>query len=209
MIKIKNYLFLLVLLLFWLQCAIFKNANSGSFKDNRDGQTYQWIKLKDGKKWMTQNLNYQIVNSWCYEDEHSNCAKYGRLYTWSAALKACPEGWKLPTDDDWWELASYYEKADNYYKNGQEINFGEDAGKSAYKALIIGGDSRVSTMLGGTRFSAGRFYSIGSFGFYWTSTELSNPYTNGWAYFFAGNKKKLIRTFEGEGTGLSCRCLQD
>ena len=28
-------------------------------------------------------------------------AEYGYLYTWPAAQKALPEGWRLPTDEDW------------------------------------------------------------------------------------------------------------
>ena len=34
-------------------------------------------------------------NSWCYDNIPENCEKGGRLYTYSAAQKACPEGWYL------------------------------------------------------------------------------------------------------------------
>ena len=27
--------------------------------------------------------------------------EHGNLYTWEEALAACPEGWRLPTDEDW------------------------------------------------------------------------------------------------------------
>ncbi len=64
-----------------------KNINSGTFKDSRDGQSYKWVRLKDGKKWMAENLNYETNNSWWYDNKRSNGDKYGRLYTWQAAKK--------------------------------------------------------------------------------------------------------------------------
>lgn len=56
---------------------------------------------------MAENLNYEMDNrdrygSYCYDDDPGdddpgNCDKYGRLYTWIAAMNACPEGWHLPS----------------------------------------------------------------------------------------------------------------
>ena len=53
---------------------------------------------------MAENLNYRYTaatsldsSSFCYNNKESNCAKYGRLYTWNAAKKACPAGWHLPS----------------------------------------------------------------------------------------------------------------
>ena len=50
-------------------------------------QSYRTIEL-DGLTWMAENLNYEVVDSWCYENKSSNCNKYGRLYNWEAANKA-------------------------------------------------------------------------------------------------------------------------
>ena len=47
-------------------------------------------------------LNYQIEDkSWCYDNLDRNCDKYGRLYIYEAALEACPDGWHLPSDEEW------------------------------------------------------------------------------------------------------------
>lgn len=67
-------------------------------KDMRDSQTY-WLKEINGTLW-TQSMNIPLASSYCYGNEAKNCGKYGRLYTLSTAIDACPTGWKLPSRAD-------------------------------------------------------------------------------------------------------------
>jgi len=82
-----------------------QNASSveeGIMKDSRDGKVYKTVKLPNvGQAWMAENLNYKIEGSRCLLDKKANCKKYGRLYTWNAAMKACPTGWRVPDSRDW------------------------------------------------------------------------------------------------------------
>lgn len=75
-----------------------------SFTDSRDSEVYG-IKKIGNLTWMKENLRFDMPNaSWCFDDDEENCAELGRLYTFQSALKACPAGWRLPTDNDWLDL---------------------------------------------------------------------------------------------------------
>ena len=169
-----------------------------SFTD-RDGNTYAFKTMKDGKRWMTQNLNIKIQDSYCYEGKDENCRKYGRLYTFEAAKEGCRllgNGWRLPTDKEWREMAKKYGGAD--YD-------ASDAGKAAYNALFQNGSSGFAALLGGWRFSDGSYASLGTFGDFWASTEYGRSVA--WIYSFGDGK--LWRNDDDQTLGHSVRCLQD
>jgi len=70
------------------------------FCDSRDNKTYKWFKIGE-LIWMAENLNYNAKNSVCYDNKPQNCEKYGKLYDWNSAQKACPKGWHLPSAKEW------------------------------------------------------------------------------------------------------------
>src|SRR5207249_7680293 len=64
-------------------------ASRGSLVRDADGNTYSSKRMRDGRTWVADNLRPQLPDSYCYDGLASQCAKFGRLYTWASAAAAC------------------------------------------------------------------------------------------------------------------------
>lgn len=81
---------------------------TGTFTDSRDSKTYNWVKIGN-QVWMAENLAYKprTVNYWVYNNNESNVAIYGYLYSWEIAQTVAPIGWHMPSKEEWQTLVNY------------------------------------------------------------------------------------------------------
>lgn len=153
----------------------FFNSNMETFQDTRDGRWYKKVKI-GRQTWMAQNLNfkgnadYPYVEpySWCYGNDTTSCLKVGRLYAYKGAMNyssgeidesnhqgACPNGWRIPSEDDWNELLSSFGSAVSaanalgavYYR------FPDATNSSGFTALPTGAFSPSVSPYGGYLYS--------------------------------------------------------
>ena len=166
------------------------------------GTAHSARRMPDGKQWTTHNLDAGTMPSYCYEDAELNCRRYGRLYTWESARRACQslgDGWRLPTDEEWRQMTKQY---------GGVSADSADKGKAAYKALLAGGSSGFDAILGGGRSGDGQYARLEAHGFYWTASE-SDP-AGGWYYNFGRGGQALHRQSGGEkDRAFSVRCVRE
>ena len=171
------------------------------FRDIRDGQVYKMVTIDD-QVWMAKNLNYEMAGSYCYNSNASNCMRYGRLYTWEAAMNSCPEGWHLPTYD---ELVSLIENASGQFLAGGVLK-SRDGWKRCRQCDVADDMYSFSAFPTGIMNEDGSFDKIFEYGFLWSATETESnqiPYMgfsniSSVAMLLLGNKNK----------GLSVRCVK-
>ena len=174
----------------------------GEMTDSRDGQVYKTI-VVDNITWMAENLNFESANSYCYNDSSKYCATYGRMYTWSAALKACPDGWHLPSYDEAYALT------------GPDLN-GQTKGGDKLRSMVgWNEDGRpgldtygFSASPGGRRISSGQYYALGTEVGYWFIVEDGDIIYD-WVMEFHHDSPNSMLTRENEDWAYSVRCVKN
>jgi len=176
------------------------NNFSGSFTDSRDEQTYEYVKI-GSQTWMAENLNYDIENSVCYDNKLENCKKYGKLYDWTTALNVCPDGWHLPSHEEWITLTKSL--------GGPEIAGAKLKAKNGWNNNGNGTDDYGFLALpGGHGNSEGNFLNIGEHSNWWSSSEYEdNTYAIERHIEFTDDK--IIGGYTYKSLLLSVRCIKN
>ena len=211
-----RYLFPLSILLLALLSFVWKSNTSstekGEFIDHRDGQVYTWRRMKDGQKWMDTNLNFKMDSSFCYQNEDSICRRSGRLYTWEAALEACPDGWHLPSDQEWWDLFAIDGMAANWWGR-QPRNDENGAGAAVFDSLVVGENAFIDLHGGLRRNKLVRSFGIDFISlrnaYFWTATSGKPDQQKAWYYSATADYQLISRNFGWKVFAYSCRCVAD
>jgi len=184
---------------------------SGSFSDERDGKTYKTIEI--GKQiWMAENLAYKAEKGcWAYENDESNVNTYGYLYNWKTANNVCPNGYHLPSFDDWVQLELHIcvqesTFAEDSYGNWNNIKRHLKA-RSGWAKNGNGTDKYgFSGLPGGIRFKDGKFFNMGNLGFWWSST--SNTKSEARSRYLSSDNGNF-NLFGDKRSAFSVRCVRD
>ena len=169
------------------QCWMGANLNTGTFINST-------ITSRDH----SDAYNNGVIEKYCYDNDEANCELEGGLYDWNEMMKygstpgargICPEGWHIPTLEEWDEINDQYE----YAKSGEAI---KERGESGFNALMAG-----------DRFSQGEFYGQDASGLFWTSTEWTA--SESWFKRVAECNDWIEPRKVAKVSGLSVRCLKD
>lgn len=223
-----------------------KYYEEGGGVTDTSGNTYRTIILGD-QEWMAENLNARHYatgemirqirdhdewlrtqsSAWSFYENNSEYGRlYGRLYNGRAVTdrrNICPEGWKVPSDDDWMQLEEYLGMPD--YELGPRDPF-DDRGVSSQIGVklktmdtsvwrssrsITGNASGFSALPAGVRYSDGfisTFTGEGSSTTFWTSTVVEH-HNAMFARSLSGSYEGIGGFVRPFGSGMSVRCIRE
>lgn len=138
--------------------------------DPRDGNTYRTINVA-GVTWMAENLKYRAAGSGAYffDNDPNNIPAYGVLYEWKTAMKACPDGWHLPSGQEFRTLSNHFE-AEKAWEN-------EGSGPVSFRI-----------QLAGMKDYEGTFTELNESAYYWTSTEYNKSEAEYFSYMIINTR---------------------
>lgn len=203
--------------------------------DTRDNQLYKLVTIGT-QVWMAENLNFAYneptdeldSSSFCYNNSADSCAKYGRLYLWSAAMDSaavfsddgkgcgygqtcsasgtvrgvCPEGWHLPSQAEWNTL---FTAVGGSSTAGTMLK--TENGWESCDGVPAGSDAYgFSALPAGNGYSNDNFLNVGIYARFWSSSEVSS----GYAYLmYLNNNDEDARLGDGNMRyAFSVRCLR-
>ncbi len=181
--------------------------------------------VEDSAAWSVLGANDQ---AYCWYNNVSNFA-YGALYTWGAAMHGaagsdanpsgvqgvCPDGWHLPSDNEWQELEMYLgmslEDIDvlGIYRGTDEGGKLKETGTRHWKNPNNGATNEYgfTGLPGGVRSYVGSFYSMRENSYFQTSTERDNTYIL--VRRLNNYYPVVMRSYTFPNSGFSVRCVED
>lgn len=193
-----------------------------------EGNTYAATKI-GGKYWMRSNLAAHKSNDGTqdigvgYLNYEVMKDVFGCYYTWEEAIKACPSGWHLPTDEEWTEMAKSVKpqqvsEIPTAFKTWKKV-----AGEMTcyYKLnsidmislqadVKITDNSRLSVKMLGYANNGKYFKMFNQQAFFWTASEDSDNNQMAWCRYFIFNKADVYaEPMNKKDFCAQVRCVKD
>jgi uncharacterized protein (TIGR02145 family) len=193
-----------------------------------DGNVYRTVVIGT-QNWMAENLkvtkyrngdnitNITGSSGWSsdtsgaygvYDDDASNLDSYGLLYNWYAVDNSsgiCPEGWHVPTSDEYGALSTYL--GGNSVAGGKLKETGTDhwnsqnTGATNSSGFFARGSGIKQYINGNYDLETQYFYA-------WSSTEYANG-LYGYNGRLSSSSTALLVSYTYKNYGFSVRCLED
>lgn len=225
-----RYILLLLILTGLFGCrAASERVRSEEQITDIDGNTYS-VTTIGNQTWMAENLKTTrfndgtpialvekyddwaelILPAYCwYNNDTLNRKDFGALYNYYAVESGnlCPEGWHVPSDEEWKELVTTL--------GGALIAGGalKEEGTNHWKAPNSNAmnNSKFAARPGGYRNFNGTFNLKRTYGFWWSSTEKSwyGAPPRGIYRELRYNDQDIRLNIAENGSGFSVRCIKN
>lgn len=212
----------IIITIFALQLII--PVNSENQKKKKNSHTIKTVTIGD-QIWMCKNLDVDHyrngdsiphitdpskwrntgTGAWCYYNNDSTLGKlYGKLYNFYAVIDPrglAPEGWHIPSDEEWTTLSNVL---------GGESIAGAKLMETGNKHWVSNNDSatnetKFTGLPAGARSWDGKFQSLGTSCVFRTSTQRDGA--TAWIRYFGITS--LVRHYYDKEYGFSVRCVKD
>jgi uncharacterized protein (TIGR02145 family) len=203
----------------------------GTFTDPRDGYVYKTVKIGN-QIWMAENLAYlpsvnpstsvSSINPCYYVYDYngtslvvakasSNYTTRGVLYNWEAAKISCPDGWHLPSDEEWMQLETTLGIAQS--QTGNILWRGTDQGTQMKTTTGWYNNGNGTNSSGFTAVPSG-YVELGGYftnltrcSFWWSSSDGGSG--NAWRRHLDFEYSGIYRYNNSKSYGFSVRCVKD
>lgn len=202
---------------------------------DHEGNVYSTVKIGN-TWWMSENMkaistkNGTVILTipaqghssnedpmcYCYGDSYSTAGAEGRLYNWPAAQAVCPEGWHLPTTQEWrnmiQEVGSHPENV--FGGNVENVSKALASTSGWLQSSVAGtpGNSpSTNNRVGFSCYAAGKFESDQfsaqtADACLWTATDF---HEQAYSYTMSYDKTYMELGLKNKNNGHSVRCVKN
>ena len=166
----------------------------------------EYYYIHDGElDWFRNNLAWMGAGL-SYEDADVTSFPLGRYYTWVEAMTACPEGWRLPTVEEWETLGSEAGPlmCDAYLNSQKMWEYWPQVNKTNEKKMSI-----IPSGYALPALTSPLYMNVYNYAAFWTATESAEN-TNQAAFRYIYVQDNEVRTaYADKGSlALSVRCVR-